>query len=64
MMNSLRIKGFGGNPEGLPMREPNQKLFMVRWRPRTCDWTAVEADSKDWVGDCGEPTWLWETPCR
>jgi hypothetical protein len=63
MMDSLRIKGFGGNPEGLPMREPNQKPFMVRWCPRTCDWRAVDADSEDWGGDCGEPTWLWETPC-
>ncbi len=63
MMDSLRIKGFGGNPEGLPMREPTQKPFMVRWCPRTCDWMAVDADSEDWVGDCGEPTWLWETPC-
>jgi len=63
MMDSLRIKGFGGNSAGLPMREPNQKPFMVRWCPRTCDWMAVDADSEDWVGDCGEPTWLWETTC-
>ncbi len=64
MFGSLRVKRVGGAWQGVPMGEPSQKPFMVRWCPTTCDWMAVDADSPDWVGDCGEPTTLWETVCR
>ena len=64
MFDSLLVKRTGGSWSGVPMREPSQQPFMVRWCPTTCDWMAVEASSPDWIGDCGEPTALWETVCR
>ena len=64
MFGSLMVKRVGGAWQGTPMGEPSQKPFMVRWCPTTCDWMAVDADSPDWIGDCGEPTTLWETVCH
>jgi hypothetical protein len=65
MWNSMRVKRFGGNEEGLPPREPNQKPIMIRWCPKCCDWVAVEADHEDWgCPHCGRETELWETPCE
>ncbi len=65
MWNSMRVKRFGGNEEGLPPREPNQKPIMIRWCPKCCDWVAVDADRDDWAcPTCGHETYLWETPCE
>jgi len=64
MMRSMKMQRPDGSSSGLPVQEPSEKPFLVRWCPRTCDWMAVDADSPDWVGDCGEPTELWETACH